>query len=223
MFLGSKITADGDYSHKIKRHLLLQRKAMTNLDSVLKSKDITLSTKACIVKAMVFPEVMYRCESWTIKKAEHRWIDPFKPWCWRTLENPLDYKEIKSVNPKGNQLWIFIGRTDAEAETPIIWNNGKTPIISNNGKRLWCWKRLRAEKGSNRGRDGWTASSTQWTWVWANSRKTVKDREAWHAAVHAVPENQTWLGYWTTVQCDRHSTGFLRMLFLVNCHSNHIT
>jgi len=84
MFLGSKITADGDCSHKIKRHLLLRRKAMTNLDSVLKSKDITLSTKACIVKAMVLPEVMYRCESWTIKKAEHR-IDPFKPWCWRRL------------------------------------------------------------------------------------------------------------------------------------------
>ena len=102
MFLGSKITADGDYSHKIKRHLLLRRKAMTNLDSVLKSKDITLSTKACIVKAMVFPEVMYRCESWTIKKAENQRIDAFKLWCWRRFVSPLDSKEIRLVNPKGN-------------------------------------------------------------------------------------------------------------------------
>ena len=85
IFLGSKITIDGDFSHEIKRHLLLGRKAMTNLDSVLKSRDITLPTKVCIVKTMVFPVVMYRCESWTIKKAEHRSIDAFELWCWRTL------------------------------------------------------------------------------------------------------------------------------------------
>ena len=125
------------------------------------------------------------------------------------------------INFKGNQLWIFIGRTDAEAEIPIIWPHDAKSRLS--GKRLWRWKRLRAEEGSERGRDGWTAPSTQWTWVWANSRKIVKDREAWHAAVHAVPESQTWLSYWTTAQCDRHSTAFLRMLFLVNCHSNHVT
>ena len=85
IFLGSKITADGDCSHEIKRHLLLGRKAMTNLDSIIKSRDITLPTKVHLVKAMVFPVVMYACESWTIKKAEHRRIDAFELWCWRRL------------------------------------------------------------------------------------------------------------------------------------------
>ena len=85
IFLGSKITADGDYSHEIKRHLFLGRKAMTNLDGILKSRDITLPTKVCLVKAMVFPVVMYGCESWTIKKAEHQRTDAFKLWCWRRL------------------------------------------------------------------------------------------------------------------------------------------
>ena len=85
IFLGSKITTDGDCSHEIKRHLLLERKAMTNLDSILKSRDITLPTKICLVKAMVFPVVMYECESWTIKKAECQRIDAFELWCWRRL------------------------------------------------------------------------------------------------------------------------------------------
>ena len=85
IFLGSKITADGDCSHEIKRHLFLGRKVMTNLDSILKSRDITLSTKVHLVKAMVFPVVMYRCESWTVKKAERRRIDAFEQWCWRRL------------------------------------------------------------------------------------------------------------------------------------------
>jgi len=103
IFLGSKITADGDCSHKIKRHLLLGRKAMANLESILKSRDITLPTKVPLVRAMVFPLVMYGCESWTIKKAEHRRIDGFQLLCWIRLESPLDCKEIQSVNPKGNQ------------------------------------------------------------------------------------------------------------------------
>ena len=120
IFGGSKITADGDCSHEIKRHLL-GRKAMTNLDSILKSRDITLPTKVCRVKAMVFPVVMYQCESWTIKKVEHRRIDAFKLWCWRRLESPLDCKEIQPVNSIGNQSWIFIGRSDAEAEAPVLW------------------------------------------------------------------------------------------------------
>ena len=94
---------------------------MTNLDSILKSRDITLSTKVHLVKAMVFPVVMYGSESWTIKKAECQRIDAFELWCWRSLESPLDFKEVKAVNPKGNQSWIFIGRTDAEAEAPILW------------------------------------------------------------------------------------------------------
>ena len=94
---------------------------MTNLDSILKSRDITLPTKVHLVKAMVFPVVIYGCESWTIKKAEHRRIDAYELWCWRRLESPLDYKEIQPVQPKGDQSWVFIGRTDVEAETPILW------------------------------------------------------------------------------------------------------
>ena len=102
---GSKIIADGDCSHEIKRRLLLGRKFMANLDSILKSRDITLSTKVRLVKAMVFPVVMYGCESWTIKKAEHRRTDAFKLWCWRRLDFMLDCKEIQPVHPKGDQSW----------------------------------------------------------------------------------------------------------------------
>ena len=118
---GSKITADGDSSHEIKRHLLLGRKAMINLHSILKSRDITLPTKVHLVKAMVFPVVMYGFESWTIKKAECQRTDAFELRCWRRLESPLDCREIKRVHPKESQSWIFIGKTDAEDETPILW------------------------------------------------------------------------------------------------------
>ena len=118
---GSKITADGDCRREIKRRLLLGRKVMTNLDSILKSRDITLPTKVRLVKAMVFPVVMYGCESWTIKNAECQRIDAFELWCWRRLESPLDCKEIQPVHPKGDESWVLIGRTDVEAETPILW------------------------------------------------------------------------------------------------------
>ena len=103
IFLGSKITADGDCSHEIKRRLLLGRKVMTNLDSILKSRDITLPRKVRLVKAMVFPVVMYGCESWTVKKAEHRSIDAFELWHW----SPLDCKEIQPVHSEGDQPWDF--------------------------------------------------------------------------------------------------------------------
>ena len=117
----SKITADGNYSLEIKRHLLLGRKAMTWTASILKSRDITLPTKVCLVKAMIFPMVMYGCESWTVKKAECRRTDAFELWWWRRLfESPLYCKEIQPVHPKGDQSWVFIGRTDVEAETPIL-------------------------------------------------------------------------------------------------------
>ena len=119
---GSKITADGDCSHEIRRHLHLGRKLMTNLDNILKSRDITLSTKVCLVKAMVFLLVMYGCESWTIKKAEHRRIDAFELWCWRRLLTvPLTAWKSNPVHPKGDQSWVFIGRTGVEAKTPILW------------------------------------------------------------------------------------------------------
>ena len=130
---GSKITADGDSKHEIKRHLLLGRKVMTNLDSILKSRDITLSTKVCLVKAMVFPVVMYGCKSWTVKKAEHQRIDAFELVLEKTLESPLDFREIQPVHPKGDQSWVFIGRIDVEAKTPILW-----PFHA----ELTHWKRL---------------------------------------------------------------------------------
>ena len=139
---GSKITAEGDCSHEIKRHLLLGWKVMTNLDSILKSRDITLPTKFRLVKAIVFPVCMYECKSWTIKKAE------CQSWCFwtvvleKTLESPLGCKEIQPVNPEGSQSWIFIGRTNSEAKTPIfghlIWRDDSLE------KTLICWERLKA-------------------------------------------------------------------------------
>ena len=158
---GSKMTADGDCSHEIKRCLLLGRKPMTNQDSILKSRDITLPTKVCLVKAMVFPVVMYECESWTIKKAECRRIDAFELWCWRRLlrVSPLDCKEIKPVNPKGNQSWIFIGRIDLKLKLQYC------------GVLPWCWERLKAgREWDNREWGGWMAPPIRWTWVWASSR-----------------------------------------------------
>ena len=121
IFWGSKVTADGDCSYEIKRHLLLGRKVMSNLDSTLKSRDITLSTKVHLVKAMVFPVVMY---GWQL---DYKESGVPKNWClWtvvleKTLESPLDCKEIQPVHPEGDQSWVFIGRTYVEAETPILW------------------------------------------------------------------------------------------------------
>jgi len=125
LLLVSKITADGDCSHEIRRWLLLGKKAMTNLDNALKSRDITLLTKVHIVKATVFPVVTYGCESWTINK----FCRTRKNWCFwtvalqKTPEGPLDSKEIKPVNLKGNQPWILVGRTDAKAEAPVFWSS----------------------------------------------------------------------------------------------------
>ena len=126
IFLGSKITADGDCSHEIKRRLLLGRKVMTNLESTLKSRDTTFSTKVHLVKTMVFPVVTYGCESWTVKKAP-------KNWCFwtvvleKTLEGPLDCREIQPVHSEGDQPWDFFGKNDAKAETPVLWpHHGKS-------------------------------------------------------------------------------------------------
>ena len=119
IFLGSKISADGDCSHEIKRRLLLGIKVMSNLDSIFKSRDITLLTKVRLVKAMVFPVVMYGYESWTVKKAERRRIDALV--LEKTLESPLNCKEIQSVHSEGDQPWDFFGRNDAKAEIPVLW------------------------------------------------------------------------------------------------------
>ena len=123
IFLGSKITADGDCSHEIKRRLLLGRKVMTNLDSILKSRDITFPKKVHLVKAMVFTVVEYGCESWTIKKAEQQKIDAFELWCWRRLLRiPWTARRSnQSILKETDQSWVFIGRTDAKTETPILW------------------------------------------------------------------------------------------------------
>ena len=117
-----KITADGDCSHEIKIHLLLGRKVMTYLDNIFKSRDITLPTKVHLVKAMIFPVVTYGCESWTVKKAERQRINAFELVVLeKTLESPLDCKEIQPVHSEGDQPWVFFGRNDAKAETPILW------------------------------------------------------------------------------------------------------
>ena len=158
IFLGSKITADGECSHEIKGHLLLGRKAMTNLDSIWKSRDITLRTKIRLVKAVVFPVVIYRCESSTIKKAECRRIDDFELWYWKTIESPLNCKEIQPVHPKGNQSWIFIGRTDAEAEAPILWPP--------DGKGWFIWKEPDAGK--------------DWGWEERGRKTTEDEMVGWH-------------------------------------------
>ena len=121
-FLGSKITMDGDCSHKIKRYLLLGRKVVTNIDSILKSRDITLPAKVCLVKAMGFPVVMYGGESWTKKKAECQRIDAFELWCWRRLLRvPWTARRSNQSILKGGQSLVFIGRTDVEVESPILW------------------------------------------------------------------------------------------------------
>ena len=168
IFLDSKITADGDSTHEIKRHLLIGRKAMTNLDSILKSWDITLPPEVCIVKTMVFPVVMYGCE------LDHKeGCVPKNWWFWivmleKIFESPLDCKEIQPVNPKGNQPWIFTGKTDATPEAPILWPPDVKSWLT--GKDYNAGKDWGQEKkGGDRGWDGWMALLIQWTWVWADS------------------------------------------------------
>ena len=169
LFLGgSKITSDNDCSHEIKRHLLFGRKVMTNLDSILKSRDITLPTKVRLVKAMVFPVVMYGCESWMMKKAEHWRIDAFELWCWRRIlrvpwtarrSNQSIVKQISLGVHWKDWCWGWNSNTLATScEELTHW------------KRLWCWEGLKAGgEVDDRGWDGWIASLTQWTWIWANS------------------------------------------------------
>ena len=168
IFLGSKITADGNCSHEIKRHLLLGRKAMTNLDSVLKSRDITLPTKVHLVKAMAFPVVMYGCESWTIKKAERQRIDTSELWYRRrSLRVPWTARRsnqsiLQEINPEYSLEGLML-----KTKLQYFWPpDVKSWLIRKDPSAGKDW---RQEEGNSRGWDGWMASPTRWTWVWASS------------------------------------------------------
>ena len=169
IFWASKITAGGDHSHEIKRHLLLGRKVMTNLDSILKSRDITLPTKVRLVKAMVFPVVMYGCESWTVKKG---WAP--KNWCFWTVVLENSWESLGLQGDPASPFWRRSALGFLWTEWCWCWNSSTLATSCEeltHWKRLWCWEGLGARgKGEDRGWDGWMASPTQWTWVWVNSR-----------------------------------------------------
>ena len=176
---------DGDCSHEIKRHLLLERKVMTNLDRILKSKDITLPTRFYLVKAIIFQVVMYGCEIWTIKIVGHQRIDAFELWCWRRLlrvlwtarrsNQSILRKSVLNIHWK-DWCWSWSSNTVTTwCKELIHW------------KRPSCWKRLRAGgEGDDRGRGGWTASPTQWMWVWASSGSW------WRTGRHGVLQSMWW-------------------------------
>ena len=197
-FLGSIITEDGDCSHEIKRRLLLGRKVMTNLDSILKGRDITLPTKAHVVKAMVFPVIMYGCESFY----KESWTP--KNWCFWTMvlekifESPLDCKEIQPVHPKGDQSWVFTGRTDLKLKLQYFGHLmqrtdsfEKTLMLGKTeGRRRTGWQRMRLFDGITNLMDR----------SLSKLRELAMDREGWHAAIHSATNSQTGLSDWTELK-----------------------
>ena len=191
IFLGSKITADGDCSHEIKRHLAPWKKSYDQPREQIK-KQRHLPTKVQLVKTMVFPVVMFRCERWTIKKAQRWGTDAFELWCCRRLLSPLDFKEIQPVHPKGNQSWIFIDWYWS-SNTLATWCKELTQW-----KRLWYWERLKTREGDDRGWDGWMASPTGWTWVWASLRSWWWTGRPGNAMLQSMgSQSRTGLSNWT--------------------------
>ena len=204
IFLGSKITVNGDYSHEIKRCLLLGRKAMTNLDSILKSRDITLPTKVCLVKAIIFPVVMYGCKSWTIRKAEHQRTDAFELWCWRRFLRLLwtarrsSQSILKEISPEYSSEGLMLKlKLQCFGHWCGVDSSEKTLLL------LKIEDRRRRGQQRMRWLDGITDSMHR---SMSKLRETVKNREDRHYAVHGVEKSWTWLSKWTatTVSSSAH-------------------